>query len=292
MWPLGSISGKVKLPDDQLVLILYSQDHRGRRQFAALAPNDPKLAYFYVQDIAHLKPIERVTTDRSKPWIVKWIKENNKANQGSAVSIGYPKADKVVLLGGGTITTQQLEKAMELQSEGYTLVSVGKSLLRSPDYHVHCDPVVFDWWDQVDTSKVNLYCSTNISPKLVDREWKSTGWFSTNGYGVKFPNIPIHHSAESVAMDALQFVFGQLSAQKIIALGFDHLPDMNENVYLWAGLTFQAYCFWYSRAGKEIWNCTPGGTVTGCFLGTIDDASKVIKVKNGTNRKSCKVVHC
>ncbi|MCK5611182.1 hypothetical protein KAR91_55425, partial [Candidatus Pacearchaeota archaeon] len=198
----------------------------------------------------------------------------------SAVSIEYSKADKIELLGGGTIDAKQIEKAGELRSQGYRLVSVGRSLSLSPspDYHVHSDSLTLVWWDGVDTSEINLYCSTNVPPKLLDREWKSTGWFTTNGYGVKHTNIPIHHSAESVAMDALQFVFGQLSAQKIILLGFDHLPDMVENSYLWAGLTFQAFCYWYSRSGKEIWNCTPGGTVAGCLLGTMDQASKIIKV--------------
>lgn len=277
MRPFGSIMARVSLPGSPMALILYTQDPRGRRQLAALAPKDPNLAFFYVQDITRLKPIEEVSTRLSNAKITQTILENNKANQDSAVSIDYPKVDNVVLLGGGTIDTQQMKTVETLRSEGYKLVSTSKSLLLGPDYHVHCDPQVLDWWNEADTSKVNLYCSTNVSPKLVDREWKSIGWHTTNGYGIKYPGLPVHHSAESVAMDALQFVFGQFSARKIILLGFDHLPDMVGNVRFWAGLTFQAYCYWYSRSGKEIWNCTPGGTVAGCILGTIENAGRVIK---------------
>ena len=277
MRPFGSVMAKVSLPGNPVALILYTQDSRGHRQLAALAPKDPDLSFFYVQNITALKPIEEVSTRLSNAKITQAILENNRANQVSTVAMDYPKADNVVLLGGGTIDTQQMETVEKLRFKGYKVVSTSKSLLLNPDYHVHGDPLALDWWNEADTSKVNLYCSTNVSPKLVDREWKSIGWFTTNGYGVKFQNIPIHHGAESVAMDALQFVFGQLSARKIILLGFDHLPDMTTNVRFWAGLTFQAYCYWYSRSGKEIWNCTPGGTVAGCILGTIENASKVIK---------------
>jgi hypothetical protein len=273
--PLGTVrgNGEIKGMQNQDFIALYTLDKSCNRMLAAsrILLDQNITNYAIVPDITREYPGKKDCYEQKEHYDIKNLDittYHHKENYPNAIKREYPQIKNVVLLGGGNITQDQIDKVKSLKN--YKTVSVGIAVKNIPDYHVHTDLFYQKYWEELDLSETELYTSTYSPPDMMKLGWKSIGWFTDQEQEIK--KIPMHQSGETVSIDALQFIFNQLKAEKVIMLGMEHLMDFDTNNHFWSGVGFQAFLYWYSKANKEIWNCTPGNTLTGCLLGSLEEA--------------------
>jgi len=175
-----------------------------------------------------------------------------------------PQTDVAVILAPGTIPD-------DLDCIHKTTVIAVSSAINTHseyvDYAVISDPLPVFHPDHPEDIAAVLCAQCH--PNSFYPKWRDVTWYSHALE--KFDGIPQCCSTEGVITDALWFAVKQLGAKKVILLGVEQ-PNIVRN-YFWEGVFLQAHCYWYSRDGVEIWNCTHASSViAGVILGSLEEA--------------------
>ncbi|MHA2068159.1 MAG: hypothetical protein ACXABY_27675 [Candidatus Thorarchaeota archaeon] len=271
--PVGSL---IKTKDGKHNLLLYVQEEGQLRKLAVCyAGSKKQFSYHVMPDIAGdnymLKEFEstRVGID---PGFFKTMDSNMLVNLNLfKKNPEYPREDTVAIIGGGEIRKEEIDLLVEKK---IPMIAVNNGINQcEPKYWVgiDCRSNLLDYVRDRDVSKVRAFIYAGVHPSVGMMKWKDVGWFTTLGSERK-KGIPQQFDTEGVIGQALQFAYRGLKAKKIIMLGVQH-PNKAGLEYFWIGLVIQAICFWYSRRGVVIWNCTEESTlVSGVVIGPLEAA--------------------
>lgn len=271
-------------------ILTHTQDLRFHRQTALTGLNlanfisrkqdsEFKVGLAMVRDVASAEPSGEVFADAYKPSMLQSLQDNLERNAPIVCNREneFKRSETVVIIASGNVPEKDLALVVAQQSSGNCqIITISRAISYCvPDYHVHAEHVAGGsvyGIDNLDVSSVALYVSVRSNPDIIRYGWKSTTWF-THVKDKRLDGIPLHFATESVAGDALQLAIRQLGANKIILLGFEGDVDHDTSMHYWAGLGIQAMCYWYSRAGARIWNCSkPTTLLAGVLLGKVEDA--------------------
>lgn len=233
---------------------------------------------FVVPDITDAKHESKGQVDNIyDPHREEIRKANADTNVVRAGRMDFPERDVVVLVGGSPfLTDEELEQVEKIRNKVIVVV-IGKPVKEvRPDYCVISDALedMHEYYGQQDLSNVTAFLNLCVHPLAAELAWKGIGWYRNTTYNTNGLHIPCYRSSETVATDAIQFVFKELKAKKLIMLGMSNsFRAGSRHPYFWDGIFTQAFCYFFSRSGKEIWNCTDGTSLlSGVILGSLDEA--------------------
>ncbi len=277
--PVGSM---VATKDGVSHLLMFGQIPGQLRRLAmSYAGTQEKPSGFNVMpDITkpdYLTKEMKISRDSIDPEFFKSIDNNLVTNlRAFRKNPTYEREKTVALVAAGQVEEEDI--AM-LEKAGVPIVAVNSAIKKcKPKYWVGIDSRsnLRDYVKDIDVSGVRAYLYAGVHPAVGLANWKDVGWFSTIGGLIREdqgpPNIPMQFDSEGVIGQAIQFIYRELKAEKIILLGVQH-PVWWDFAYFWIGIALQGICFWYSRAGVYIWNCTKESSiVSGVILGPLEAA--------------------
>lgn len=262
IFPVGTFIGKNN--EERISLYTYANGEGGRIP-ATLALKRGCRQLVGIPDITKDQPYD-VMEELYSPQMLDKQDENHEINKLRVLSKEQPKADTVFIVAPGRVDNKTATAILQTDAP---VVTVSRANERFP----MSDYTVVSCW--ADVKKYNHVChttavlSTNCSPSVAALNWKDITWYTHKPK--KIDGIPSCYPTEGVVTDALWFAIERLGAKKVVLCGVEQ-PVTSSN-YFWEGILLQAHCYWYSKSGIEIWNCTPAtSVVAGVILGTLEEA--------------------
>ena len=219
------------------------------------------------------------------------LKKNYEKNLSAikeARSFKHPESNTVLLVGAGNITEDDLATLHTLKGE-IPIVTMGSAQRKYivGDYYMGMDPhrdhfhnpfeeKPFEW----PANNTIAHLAVDVYPEIAAIPWKEVAWWGSR-FGHDY-DIPMYHAGKNVGFCALQFAARTLMADNIILIGFEH-PLMNVDKdmrfqYYDAAIDMMGACWWLSRAGIRVWNCSTPSTINcGVIMGSLDKAMEMIK---------------
>jgi hypothetical protein len=196
---------------------------------------------------------------------------NKKAHEKVAKYNTMGAFKKVILLGPASIPEEEIELIRSLQDE-YLVLTVNAALIHQFPYHMmvdrRCGLVTENMdVDSIDFSKITYITGPHADPDPLKYSWKDINWLTTDPEDNPC-NLPVIYPTIGVVNSAIQFIFNKLRADKLIILGIKHTQVQ----YFHINLVTEALCYWFSKHGKEIWNCTYGNLLAGCIISNLNKA--------------------
>lgn len=269
--PFGSL---VATKGEDSLILCYNHSPNRPRMLAAASNQSEDSIYYVVPDVTRESVNIKDLIPGGfcyNPNIKEALEANKKVNKQKPIdSYDYPREETVALLGGGPVLEEDIKL---LEKRNIPIVAVNGAIrVCTPKYWVGVDhgKALMDYFNGIDVSKIHSHMYFGIQPGVANLDWKSFDWFNAAGDD-SLDGVVEYYGAEGVINHAIQFVYKKLGPKKIIMLGVQHTMFQ----YYWIGLVLQALCFWYSKAGVCVWNCTRDSSIlAGVFVGPLEIALK------------------